>query len=133
MNDRNKEPRSDYWLSLARQDLMGAHSLLADVSLEPRLSVGLAAQAAEKALKAALAATGVEPPRTHDLVALAHRSRGVVRLIAREIDLRRLSDSHQNARYPDHGEAYYHREEATELVRVADLVVTDVTIALGAT
>jgi len=28
--------------------------------------------------------------------------------------------------------SYYHREEATELVRVGDLVVTDVTIALGA-
>ncbi len=130
MSGRNRARPSDYWLGLAKEDLAGAMTLEANVTTEPRLSVGLAAQAAEKALKAVLASSGFEPPRTHDLVALAHRSGAARHLTVSEHDLRRLSDAHEHARYPQADEASYDREEASALVRVATTIVTELIAAL---
>lgn len=130
MSGPSEPGQIEHWMTLARQDLMAAKALLANVAIEPRLSVGLAAQAAEKALKAAMTSAGLEPPRSHDLVALAHRSVNLVRLTVPEDDLRRLSDAHEHARYPESDEDFYDPAEASNLVRVADTVVVEVTAAL---
>jgi len=59
------------WLTKAQSDLTAAHQLA--TFDHPRLDVAIyhCQQAAEKALKAFLAYCDVEPPRTHDVEALA--------------------------------------------------------------
>jgi HEPN domain-containing protein len=131
MSDRSESRLAAHWLGLAQAEFAGAVTLLSDEALEPRLSVGLATQAAEKALKAALASIGVTPPRSHDLVDLARRCVVVVRLTGTELDLRRLADAHAHARYPDADETPYDLDEATELVGVARSVIDDVAAALN--
>jgi HEPN domain-containing protein len=66
--DRRREARR--WLQFAREDLLGAATLISDVDAAPRLACFFAQQAAEKALKARLIAAGVPFPRVHDLLAL---------------------------------------------------------------
>lgn len=125
------DPRSpEYWLGLATEDLACATVILDLEKTQPRHSVGLAAQAAEKALKAALTAAGVEPPRSHDLVALAHRSVTILRITVSEHDLRRLSDAHEQARYPASSTDLFDHQEAIGLARVADVIVNEVIDAL---
>ena len=133
MTARDRGPSLEYWLTLATEDLAGATTILALDGTEPRHSVGLAAQAAEKALKAAVAATGVEPPWTHDLVALAHRSRAIVRITVSEHDLRRLSDAHEQARYPESSADRFGAGEAVELTQVANVIVEESRSALQST
>jgi Uncharacterized conserved protein related to C-terminal domain of eukaryotic chaperone, SACSIN len=130
MSDRNTPRSPEYWLGLATEDLACATAILDLENTQPRHSVGLASQAAEKALKAAIASVGVEPPRSHDLVALAHRSAAILRITVSEHDLRRLSDAHEQARYPASSRELFDHEEAIGLARVADTIVNEVTAAL---
>jgi len=58
------------WLRFAREDLDGAETLLADEGFVPRRVCWLAQQAAEKALKGALASQEIPFPFRHDLDAL---------------------------------------------------------------
>jgi HEPN domain-containing protein len=132
MTDRSKPLPPEYWLGLATEDLACATAFLDMESAQPRHSVGLASQAAEKALKAAVASLGVVPPRSHDLVALAHRSAAILRVTVSEHDLRRLSDAHEQARYPASSRDLFDHDEAIGLTRVADTIVNDVTAALHA-
>lgn len=132
MSDRSRSRSANHWLDLATGDLAGAKVVVADPTLSPRLGAGLAAQAAEKALKAVLASSGVEPPRTHDLVALAHRVRSVLQLSVSEDDLRSLTDAHEQARYPDPDEATFDTEESTDLVHIADVIVHEAIAAFEA-
>lgn len=119
-------PSSAYWMTLATEDLAVASRIVGLDGAQPRHSVGLCAQASEKALKAAVAATGVEPPRTHDQVALAHRAGAILRLTVSEHDLRRLSDAHEQSRYPASMAELFASAEAVELVHVATLLVDEV-------
>ena len=132
MSGSSTLPPPEYWMALATEDLLCATALLDLEAAEPRHSVGLAAQAAEKALKAAVTAVGARPPRSHDLVALAHRSATVLRTTVTEHDLRRLSDAHEQARYPDSPKELFDQREAVGLVQVAGVVVDEVTVALKA-
>lgn len=68
------------WLQLAQDDLAGAAVLLRSSALHSRLCGYFCQQAAEKALKGAIALTGSTPDRIHDLVELAAllESRGAV-------------------------------------------------------
>jgi len=131
MSARRKPASPEYWLRLATEDLACATAILGLANMQPRHSVGLASQAAEKALKAAVKAVGVEPPWSHDLVALAHRSATLVRVTVSEHDLRRLSDAHEQARYPASSKELFDHEEAADLVQVADMIVDEVTAALA--
>jgi HEPN domain-containing protein len=58
------------WLRFAREDVDGAEALLADEGFVPRHVRWLAQQAAEKALKGALAWQEIPFPFRHDLDAL---------------------------------------------------------------
>lgn len=131
MSAPRKAALPGYWLRLATEDLACASAILGLANVQPRHSVGLASQAAEKALKAAVQAVGVEPPWTHDLVALAHRSATLLRVTVSEHDLRRLSDAHEQARYPASPKELFDHEEAVGLVRIARVIVSDTTAALG--
>jgi HEPN domain-containing protein len=130
MTVRSKPRSPEFWLGLATEDLACATAILDTENTQPRHSVGLASQAAEKALKAAVAAVGVDPPRSHDLAALAHRSAAILRVTVSEHDLRRLSDAHEQARYPRSSRELFDHDEAIELTRVAGVVVDEVTVAL---
>ena len=130
MSDRSKPRSPEYWLALAMEDLACATAILDLEETQPRHSVGLAAQAAEKALKAAVMAAGVEPPRSHDLVALAHRSVSILRITVSEHDLRRLSDAHEQSRYPASATELFDHQEATGLAQVADTIVNEVIAAV---
>ena len=131
MTGRKPDPPSEYWMRLATEDLAAATVCLGLDGAQPRHSVGFAVQAAEKALKAAVAATGVEPPWTHDLVSLAHRSTAIVRLTVSEHDLRRLSDAHEQSRYPASPAELFDEEEALELTQAATLIVAELLSALA--
>ena len=127
-SSRHRSP--EYWLGLAIEDLACAIAILDLEETQPRHSVGLAAQAAEKALTAAVTSAGVEPPRSHDLVALAHRSVSILRITVAENDLRRLSDAHEQSRYPASSRDLFDHQEAIGLARVADTIVNEVVAAL---
>ncbi len=129
MSGRDRSP--EYWLTLATEDLACATAILTMPGTQPRHSVGFAAQAAEKALKAAVSASGLGPPHSHDLVALAHRSLGILSTAVSEHDLRRLSDAHKQARYPARPEDVFDWSEARELTQVAGVIVEETVAALG--
>lgn len=59
------------WLRWADEDLLLAKRTAADTEVVPRGGCVWAHQAAEKALKAMLVASGIDPPKVHNLVKLA--------------------------------------------------------------
>ena len=130
MNDPEPDPSAAYWIELARGDLVAARCIAGDPSAPARVAANLAQQAAEKALKAAIASAGGEPPRSHDLVRLAQLAAGVVSLSASADELRLLTDAHAQGRYPDPIDPMYGSEEARVLIAIATAVVTDATTAL---
>jgi len=70
----NRAELVEKWLAKAENDLLVARHVLFD--LKPRqidISCYHSQQCGEKALKAFLAAQGLDPPRTHDLVSLCQK------------------------------------------------------------
>ena len=88
------------WLKFADDDLAAARRLIGDLSLPPRLACFHAQQAAEKAVKAALAAAGTPFPRTHDLLALALLTSDRLRAELESVELSLLDPWAVDARYP---------------------------------
>lgn len=107
---------SSRWFSYAIGDLATARAVLADERLPAREAAYLAQQAAEKALKAAIALTGSEPPWTHDLLYLRSRAPVEVGAAAAHIDLRPLWAAGSAARYPEGDDPPYERDEIERLV-----------------
>lgn len=120
-----------YWLDLARGDLAAARAVSTHPELPPRVAAGLAHQAAEKALKARIASLGSDPPRSHDLVALAHRVGTPVALGVGDDGLRALTDAHAESRYPTYRGLAYDTEDAVALVALAMTIVSQVERELG--
>lgn len=115
-------PDGAEWLRYAEDDLAGAYRLLTDVHLPARLACFHAQQAAEKALKAALATAGTRIPRTHDLVALLMLSPVDVRTELAVVDLTMLDPWAVDARYPgDIPDAT--ADEASAVIEIAAAVV----------
>ena len=103
------------WLAYADGDLLAARTLITNHDIDRRIICSLAQQAAEKSLKAALIAEGIEPPRTHNLDSL-------IDLLSPESPLRRsggdlasLTFWAVESRYPTE----YQWEELEELLRRA--------------
>jgi Uncharacterized conserved protein related to C-terminal domain of eukaryotic chaperone, SACSIN len=119
-----------HWWRLAMGDLTGAKAMSADEALPPRLAATLAHQAAEKALKAAIALTGEEPPRTHDLVALATRLAGPPGVDVSITVLRRLSDAQIRLRYPEPNDPSIDWNEVRVLIEAASDVIEQVRASL---
>ena len=112
-----------WWLRTAVGDLATAQTLVQIDSLPARASGQFAHQAAEKALKAAIASTGTEPARTHDLVYLALRCRSDLQRDMAPIDVGELSAVLARSRYPILGDAPIARAEATRWVGDAQRIV----------
>jgi HEPN domain-containing protein len=112
-----------WWLRTALGDLATAQALVQIDSVPARASGQFAQQAAEKALKAAIASTGTEPAWTHDLVYLALRCRSDLRRDLAPIDVVVLSAALARSRYPDLGDAPIARAEATRWVGDAQRIV----------
>jgi HEPN domain-containing protein len=120
------------WFRLALGDLRAARALVVDTSVPLRLAAALAQQAAEKALKSAIALAGSDPPRTHDLIGLWAQASSNGLLHADPIDLAALSDGLRSGRYPDPEEPSLSRPEADELIVTAQLVIDAVQAHLAA-
>ena len=112
-----------WWLRTALGDLQTAHVLLKNGSLPPRGPAQFAQQAAEKALKAAIASTGSEPTRTHDLVYLALRCRSELQRDLAPIDVAELSAVLAPARYPGRSDTPIGHADATGWVADAERIV----------
>lgn len=112
-----------WWLRTALGDLATARALIRVDSVPARASGQFAQHAAEKALKAAIAATGTEPARTHDLVYLALRCQSDLQLDLAPIDVGVLSAVLARSRYPSPGDAPIARIEATRWVSEAERIV----------
>ena len=94
------EPEAQRWLRLAREDLAAAEQLHAESEHPARVVRFHAQQAAEKALKAAIIASGATAERTHDLEALAARLPRDWRATELGDDLSDLTEAAVEERYP---------------------------------
>jgi HEPN domain-containing protein len=104
---------------MAFGDLLGARALLTVPEVPAREAAFLADQAAEKALKAAIASMGIEPPWTHDLVGLRSHAPQPVIAGTLALDIVALSAAAVAARYPDEGDPPYEHDEVERLVAIA--------------
>ena len=122
--DRRREARR--WLQFAREDLLGAATLVSDLDAAPRLACFFAQQAAEKALKARLIAAGVAFPRVHDLVAMRGLLPAESKVGLDEDALASLAVWATEARYPadlpnaSRADAERSIEQAREVVAAAE-------------
>jgi HEPN domain-containing protein len=115
-----------WWLRAALGDLVAAQALMDVAAVPPREAAYLAQQAAEKAIKAAIALLGTEPPFRHDLLFLLDRSPGDARLRDVNVDLVALSGAQTAARYPQLDDPPYEPEEVGRLVMDASRLVVAV-------
>ncbi len=112
-----------HWLAIALGDLQAAEQLLGDLRLPARQAAGHAQQAAEKALKGAIVATGKAPPWTHDLEVLGPFLPATSRFHALDVRLARLSEAYSATRYPTYFEPDFGHDEAARLVSEAAAIV----------
>ncbi len=89
------------WLRWAGEDLVLARSAHADPDAVARGACVWAQQCAEKAIKAAVVAQGVDPPKTHSLLRLEQLVPGVLQSALRLVDLAELTRRSVEGRYPD--------------------------------
>lgn len=120
-----------YWMDLARGELGVARDIVTNPDHPPRMAIGHAHQAVEKALKARIASLGSDPPRTHDLVALARRIGSTTILEVDNASLGALSDAHNESRDPTYRAPSYDRDEAAEFVAIAVTIVSQIERELG--
>ena len=121
-----------HWLALALGDLKAAEILLRDLGIPAREAAEHAQQAAEKALKGAIVATGNAPPWTHDLEVLVPHAPATSRVHALDVHLGRLSDAYSAARYPSYFEPEFGHDEAATLVGDAVAIVNAILDDLAA-
>lgn len=112
------------WVAKARNDLLDADNNLASAHIPADTVCFHCQQAAEKLLKAVLAAQGVPPPRTHVLMMLADQLAATFRTIERLGDeLAILTPYAVAARYPDDDFDMPTIEDAREARQCADKVL----------
>ena len=118
-------------MRFAHDDLAAARLLLTDVELPARMVCFHAQQAAEKALKAALAHAAIQFRKTHDLVVLVALQPEPVRSAVGSLDLQRLQQWAVDARYPADLPDIT-AGEAASVVAIADQIVALVDVAVDA-
>lgn len=112
------------WVAKARNDLLDADNNLASAHIPADTVCFHCQQAAEKLLKAALAAQGVPPPRTHVLMMLADQLADSFPTVERlGDDLAILTPYAVAARYPDDDFDIPTIEDAREARQCADMVL----------
>ena len=120
-------PRADAWIRQARNDLDAAR--FNAVEGFHAQACYLAGQAAEKALKAVLVATGITPPYSHSLERLVDllREQGVKTEVLEALHLKPLTRMNTQTRYPQGDEApvdLFDGNDSTAAVATAAEVVT---------
>lgn len=120
-----------WWLRTAVGDLAAARTLLGTTSVPARGAAQFAQQAAEKALKAAIASTGEEPTRTHDLVFLILRCDTDVQRTLALVDIADLSAVLSRSRYPEIDDPPISREQATGWLADAQEIIAVAAAHLG--
>jgi HEPN domain-containing protein len=113
------------WVAKARNDLLDADNNLASAQVPTDTVCFHCQQAAEKLLKAVLAAQGVPPPRTHVLMLLADQltaSFPTVEQLADDLAI--LTPYAVAARYPDDDFDTPTIEDAREARQCAERVLT---------
>lgn len=116
------------WLEMAHGDLDVARILTDASEVRHSFICFHAQQAAEKAMKALLAAHGLDIPRTHDLARLLVLLPALGPNLAVEADI--LTPYAVASRYPD-DEVEYDECNAAEAVEAADRICSAVDTALG--
>jgi HEPN domain-containing protein len=116
---------AEQWLTKARSDLLNADNNLAAACVPCDTVCFHCQQAAEKMLKALLAAKGTPPPRTHDLLLLMQ----VILDHTQSIETLRealiiLNPYAVAARYPDETGAVPTLDDAREARQCAEAVLT---------
>jgi HEPN domain-containing protein len=98
-------PRAEAWMRQANSDLNAAHCMHRQGFHAQ--ACYLAAQAAEKALKALVVATGVTPPHSHALERLLEllESQGLAVEPLKQLHLKPLTRMSSQTRYPQGDEA----------------------------
>lgn len=113
------------WLARASDDLRIAHLALEEDPPITWAAAYHAQQAAEKALKGAIAAGGIAPAPTHDLVALLRAAGAAVDLRAFEEEAELLNEYAVVPRYPEVAQSYP-AEDARKAVEAAERIVAGV-------
>jgi HEPN domain-containing protein len=121
-----------WWIRTAIGDLADARAIVDAEQAPLRGAAYHAQQAAEKALKAAIAFGGVDPPRIHDLARLAASLPGIFEASDPPPDLTRLSAAAITARYPDPDDPPYDVDEVERLIADAETVLEVVRTHLAA-
>jgi HEPN domain-containing protein len=88
----------DRWLTLADEDMQSARRMAADGSYPERLVCLLCQQAAEKAIKGALVAEDIDPPKAHGLTPLLEQAGVAIDVGGADVDW--LSRWSVAGRYP---------------------------------
>ena len=119
-----RDPESAvWWFRVALGDLAAARVIANDAGLVPRIASTLAQQAAEKALKAAIAFAGTDPPRTHELLTLSVELRTHGLEIDDALGLITLTDGLRSGRYPDSDEPGLEPSDVAALVASAESIL----------
>ena len=113
------------WVAKARNDLLNPDNNLVSARVPSDTVCFHCQQASEKLLKAALAAQGVPPPRTHILMLLADQLADSIPTIEElDNDLAILTPYAIAARYPDDDFSMPTLEDAHEARQCAERVLT---------
>ncbi|MEI8096307.1 MAG: HEPN domain-containing protein [Spirochaetales bacterium] len=118
------------WLALANQDLSSAQFLLAMRPIPVEVICFHCQQAAEKHLKAVLAASNCDIPKTHDLLVLLDLAIPIDSVIASlEMQATDLNDFSVIVRYPAH--VLLEEADATKALADTEMIRTIVLTHLG--
>ena len=119
------------WLRWADEDLVAARHSADDTEVAPRVACSLAQQAAEKAIKALVVSSDLDPPKTHNLLRLARMLAEETASRPLDVDLEDLTRWAIEGRYPgDLDEAT--SRDAARAVELADQVLAIAQAALEA-
>ena len=88
------------WLRWAAEDLVAARHSADDTEVAPRVACSLAQQAAEKAIKALVVSSDLDPPKTHNLLRLARMLAEETASRLLDVDLEDLTRWAIEGRYP---------------------------------
>ena len=92
------------WMRWALEDHALARFSVTNVELAPRGACMWSHQAGEKAIKALLVASDIDPPKQHDLDRLSLRLPASAQSLFTDVDLASLSRWAIDGRYPDYFE-----------------------------
>lgn len=105
MSGRPSRHSASSWITRADEDIAAVELCLTAANPLINIAAFHAQQAAEKLLKAAIASTGIEPPRVHDLAELADlaaNAEPAIRAQAEQVET--ITSWAVLTRYPSHGD-----------------------------